>query len=429
MYQWFLNSNTRKKLTIAFGSMIVFLVIIAGVGLSSISDIHSEMNDISKKYLPGINFLLQLDRDLYQSVLAQQTMLTEKSGSTEFEKLKKEHLENIEQVKERWDKFKEAMNGQVEKSLLDSFESNFKAWESETKSIVSRIESDTSGSKDALIAAITASNGNFKETREIVNQLTEATEKKTDVSVVNGEATVNGSERIIKIATVLILLLAYFLTKLVTKSIAEPIKKASDMMVEFGNGVISSRLNLNRADEIGILSHSVDAFANSLSKIVNTLNQVADGNFSDDIKPLSTVDEITPSIHKTLGSLQDLQSETDILINAAIDGKLSTRGNANLFKGGYSKIISGINQTLDAVILPVKEGSAIIEKMSHGDFTSQMTGNYKGDHQILKNSINVMQYRQLPVPQPKYLRVPRKWPPVHRNKVRKPLKSPRQLKK
>lgn len=390
MYQWFLNSNTRKKLTIAFGSMIIFLVIIAGVGLSSISDIHGEMNDISKKYLPGINFLLQLDRDLYQSVLAQQTLLTEKPGSTEFDKLKKEHLENIDQVKERWNKFKEVMNGQVETTLLESFESNFKAWESETKSIVSRIESDTSNTKESLIAAITESNRNFKETREIVNQLTEATEEKTDASVIISEATVNGSERIIIIATVLILLLAYFLTRLVTKSIADPIKKASDMMVEFGNGVISSRLNLNREDEIGILSQSVDAFADSLSKIVNTLNQVADGNFSDDIKPLSTADEITPSIHKTLGSLQNLQSETDILINAAIEGKLSTRGNANIFKGGYNKIISGINQTLDAVILPVKEGSAIIEKMSHGDFTSQMTGNYKGDHQILKNSINTL---------------------------------------
>ena len=58
------------------------------------------------------------------------------------------------------------------------------------------------------------------------------------------------------------------------------------------------------------------------------------------------------------------------------------------YNGGYREIVNGINSTLDAVIVPLKEGVTALEKMATGDLTVRITSTYKGDHQIIKNSIN-----------------------------------------
>ncbi|HEX2983524.1 MAG TPA: methyl-accepting chemotaxis protein, partial [Ignavibacteriales bacterium] len=48
----------------------------------------------------------------------------------------------------------------------------------------------------------------------------------------------------------------------------------------------------------------------------------------------------------------------------------------------------GLNKTLDAVVTPVNESKVVLEKMSKGDLTVRMAGDYKGDYKILKDSIN-----------------------------------------
>lgn len=390
MAGWFMNSSIRRKLEIGLGVMMLFIIIIAGVGLNSVSNINGEITAISKAYLPGINFLLQLDRDLYQSVLAQQTLVTTPKTSPDFADLVKDHSENIEQVKERWEKFKKCMEGQLDQNAFTAFESKFKAWETETKSISAKLQNDSYTSKEEMLAEIERSNSSFKGTREEINILTEATEKKTDESVAQSAETVSSAYRFIFLPTFLLIIGSIFLSRLMNKSIADPIKKASEIMTEFGRGKISSRMGMERKDEIGILSSSVDGLAENLSVMVGILHHVADGELDAKIKPFSNEDEITPSIQKTLNSLQNLQNETNTLINAAVEGRLNTRGNANLFKGGYNKIITGFNETLDAVIKPVKESALVIERMAKGDFTAKVTGDYKGDHQILKNSINTL---------------------------------------
>jgi methyl-accepting chemotaxis protein len=45
-----------------------------------------------------------------------------------------------------------------------------------------------------------------------------------------------------------------------------------------------------------------------------------------------------------------------MLAKAGVEGRLTTRGNAGNFKGGYKEIVQGVNETLDAVIKPTQEG-------------------------------------------------------------------------
>lgn len=62
------------------------------------------------------------------------------------------------------------------------------------------------------------------------------------------------------------------------------------------------------------------------------------------------------------GKINELSQEATKLIVDAKEGKLDNRGDADKFQGSYKEIIGGFNEVLDAVILPVKDGTEVLEK-------------------------------------------------------------------
>jgi methyl-accepting chemotaxis protein len=90
----------------------------------------------------------------------------------------------------------------------------------------------------------------------------------------------------------------------------------------------------------------------------------------------------------------DISKEMEItkgvneLVNAALNGKLETRADIEKFQGNYRTIIKGVNDTLDAVIKPLKVAAEYVERISRGDVPEQITDEYKGDFNEIKNNLN-----------------------------------------
>lgn len=75
---------------------------------------------------------------------------------------------------------------------------------------------------------------------------------------------------------------------------------------------------------------------------------------------------------------------------AAVEGRLDARANPAKYNiCGFRDVAQGINDTLDAVIEPIKEASAVLQNMAEGDLRVRVTGNYKGDHAEIKNALNM----------------------------------------
>lgn len=183
-------------------------------------------------------------------------------------------------------------------------------------------------------------------------------------------------------------LVAFGFAFVISKIISAPVVKAGNMMKKMSVGNLRMRLNSDSKDEIGEMSRAMDTMANNLSGFVGVMNEVAEGNVNVDWEAKDPEDEIAPGLYNILVSLRSLVSETQMLIDASIQGNLSIRGDENKFQGGYREIVAGINQTLDALLEPVKESSKVVEVMSTGDLTVRVEGEYNGDHQLMKNSIN-----------------------------------------
>ena len=77
-----------------------------------------------------------------------------------------------------------------------------------------------------------------------------------------------------------------------------------------------------------------------------------------------------------------------MLSKAAVEGKLSTRADASKHQGDYRKVVQGVNDTLDAVIGPLKVSADYVEKISQGAIPARITDTYNGDFNTIKNNLN-----------------------------------------
>ena len=99
-------------------------------------------------------------------------------------------------------------------------------------------------------------------------------------------------------------------------------------------------------------------------------------------------DELAPSLIRLIESLKATIADINMLAQNTLEGKLDIRADASLHAGDFRMIVEGVNATLDAIIEPVKDSLISILRMADGDFTTRMTGNYKGDLSKIKDALN-----------------------------------------
>lgn len=113
---------------------------------------------------------------------------------------------------------------------------------------------------------------------------------------------------------------------------------------------------MDRGDEIGELARTMDEFADYLQNhVVSVLKKVAHGDVSTSVKVIDDQDEISPAFLEVHKALNGLIAEAGMLTQAAVAGKLDTRGNARQYPGGYREIVEGVNKTLNAVVWPIRK--------------------------------------------------------------------------
>ena len=59
-----------------------------------------------------------------------------------------------------------------------------------------------------------------------------------------------------------------------------------------------------------------------------------------------------------------------------------------LYKNGWADIASGLNQILMDVIVPIHETIDVLDKMSKCDLEVRITGDYKGEYALMKDTLN-----------------------------------------
>jgi len=162
-------------------------------------------------------------------------------------------------------------------------------------------------------------------------------------------------------------------------------------------GRLSVRANVNKHGGdfrkiIEGVNNSLDAVINPLNNAAQYINKISRGDIPPEITEEYAGDfnSLKSSLNICIKAINLLVEDTQKLSTSAVEGNLSLRADISKHQGEYKIIVEGINNTLDSVITPVKEGVEALKKMAEGDLTIKIESDYKGDHQILKNSINTV---------------------------------------
>ncbi len=231
------------------------------------------------------------------------------------------------------------------------------------------------------------SNASQRE-KNAIDALEKAKLKNAGIADTQNDQISASSSRTMIIIVILGVIVAIGFGLFISNLIKKPVAKVLSMAEELKKGHVKARSNVDSKDEIGVMARTLDEMAKQLDDFAGAMYRIAEGDTSVESKQSDEKDELAPALNKISATMRELISETGLLAKAGVEGKLDIRGNAGKFKGGYKELIEGFNKTMDSIILPVNEGRGILENMAAGDLTVRMKGEYKGDHQILKDSVN-----------------------------------------
>lgn len=135
--------------------------------------------------------------------------------------------------------------------------------------------------------------------------------------------------------------------------------------------------------------------ARGISKPVKMLTQnvkkLADGDTDITFNHVTSKDEIgqmRDAIRTIVKVVKALTEDTNMLIEAAAEGRLSARADAERHTGAYRRIVEGINATLDAMMAPINESAQVLDELSKGNLSASVDGDFKGDFSLVKDALN-----------------------------------------
>ena len=190
------------------------------------------------------------------------------------------------------------------------------------------------------------------------------------------------------------------------------IKKNLNACIDAVNALVADANNLEQAAVEGRLATRADATKhqgdyrkivegvnNTLDAVIGPLNVAAeyvDRISKGDIPPAITdiykgdFNEIKNNLNATVKMMNELLAETDKIVQAAANGELDKRADANLFVGGWNKLVAGVNDTITNIVDPLMVTADYVEKVSKGVIPPIITTEYKGQYNIIKNNLNAM---------------------------------------
>ena len=383
--KWFNNLNIGTKLLASFVLVAAIAGVIGYVGLSGVSKLSASSTSLYADQLVPIrdlgyanaSFLIsrtdirsifltknQAEREkLVESVLAETKKLDGYIASYEKTVLTKEEQETLPKFKLAWEEY-QRLRGVVLSAALNG---------RDAESL-------------ALLNGEVSKRGT--ECRQTLRALIDINVRVAEGHEKENEAAAASTRTLILIFISVGVLLAIGMGLVIARLVGNPVRAMQAAAERLALGDVNVSVDLDSKDELGALAASFRAMVEVIKDRASVAQRIAAGDVNVEVKANSEQDLLGKAFTQVVESLRKLIAESEMLTKAAVEGKLATRGNAERFQGGYKQIVTGVNQTLDAVIGPLNVAAEYVDRISKGDIPPKITDKYNGDFNEIKNNLN-----------------------------------------
>ena len=196
--------------------------------------------------------------------------------------------------------------------------------------------------------------------------------------------------------SIAILLFQLFIISVITKAISgilDQTKKLTEAAVKGQLKVRGEPENINfefREIIVG-MNQTLDAVIKPLNVAAEHVERISNGDIPAKIYDvyLGDFNEIKNNINKCIDAIQFLVFDVRNLADAAIQGDLSERADPSIHQGEFKAIVVGLNETLDALVVPLVVATEYVTDFSKGIIPAKITDKYNGDFNDIIYSLNI----------------------------------------
>ncbi|MCL6097369.1 MAG: MCP four helix bundle domain-containing protein, partial [Bacteroidetes bacterium] len=380
--KWFYDLKIRTKLLMSFIFAALIASFIGYTGISKMSLMNGNAKQMYEERAVPLVELSNTEQELYEIRLSVANLVAAKDAS-ERAMLNKVISDHERKADELMTKFAATNLNPEEKRLFKEYK---KSWEGFKPAVERGVQLALGGNETA---AHEFEAGEFdldaKRITEELDSLITSEEHLADslYQEIGKEYSTASIEiyLVLGVGIAFAFLIGIFISNYLSKSINQVVVKMNGIkdvdiqnLSKCGEQLANGDLDINLDSKLTLIEIKSN---DEIGILANSLNQINAG-----------VQNTIKSIGVAVSAIKDTVLESNMLAEAAVNGNLSTRGNVKKFNGSYKELVGGLNATVDAVVQPINESSKVLEKLAQGDLTVRMTGEYKGDYAVIKNSIN-----------------------------------------
>ncbi len=228
----------------------------------------------------------------------------------------------------------------------------------------------------------------YQQHRARIDELVTGATQWYDRSVLRVEH--DGRRRLLEVVgtTVALTLLILLLGLAVRRSVTGALQRVGEVAESIATGDTDQKIYLDSHDELGWVAYSVSRVAKAQREFAQVAQAIAEGDMSVEVTSRGEADVLAHALMRLRENLTGLTAETQAIVDAAVEGNLSHRGDASRFSGVYGELIHGMNGTLEAMARPIVEARDALERVAQRDLTATMEGTYSGEYRTVQTALN-----------------------------------------
>jgi methyl-accepting chemotaxis protein len=345
-------NNMRIGMRLALVFTLILLITAAGFvyAIFNTWSIRSQVDLIYKVHLLSVDYLIEADRDAYQSSISiSHLMSTETRANADLMKSKLADVdENYKQIDQRYAKFEEISfvpKLDENKSSNEEFHSNYKKLGELTTQITSLINEGKL--TEAHVLYFGEYTKTFDTMRGIMNKFTEASLSEAEKAYQKSKALGYNIVRNSQIITLIVIIFIIIAAIIISRSVSTPIKYIVEYIDNMAEGDLTRKLSkkyLERRDEIGHLLASLNHMVEKLGAIVNDIKANAGQIATASSELNSTAQELSEGANEQASAVEEVSSTMEE-ITSNIEQNSSNASQTERISIAAAKEIENVNST------------------------------------------------------------------------------------
>ncbi len=333
-----------KNLKISTKLFIAFLVVLAGIatvgtfGLTSMGSMASAGEEMYNKDLIGVSNVADMTEEFFTLRVSVLKTVYEDFSQSGAESLQKILDSSKTELNQDFDAYAKTIVDQQGETNLNALKTTFQDYENQIGQVIAVVESGDSGKlKDQMATTAAAA----QKVEDQLNVMQEYNSESAKATLASNEQSKTTSILIMVLVEAAVGVIGVLMAVSVTRGITRPVRRLTEASGKIAAGDMDIRLVIDSKDELGSLAKSFEEMTASIKKLIADVNMLAE---------------------------------------AAGQGRLSTRADTEQHRGDYRKVVEGFNQTLDAIMEPLKAVQEDLEVLAKGERSEVLdAGLYNGD--------------------------------------------------